>query len=90
MTGVGPRKVGGIYRSGYSGDHYEVLHIGEGYAAEGGTSRINWSPWSITVRSVGGNAYGPERTHCTAWVDATTDRRTYMHDTVIDDAREPF
>ena len=82
MTGVGPRKVGGIYRSGYSGDVYEVLHIGIGHE-----TRIHWSPWSITVRTVGDDW---TRTHCTAWCDESTDRRTHMHDSIVDDVREPF
>jgi hypothetical protein len=58
---IGPREVGGRYRSGYWGDEYEVVAIDRNPAT-------TWMAWSITVRDVNG-----QRTHCTAW-DPTRDR----------------
>ncbi|GAA2154377.1 hypothetical protein GCM10009760_53250 [Kitasatospora kazusensis] len=49
---LGPQQVGGIYRSGYWDDVYEVLAIRTG------------SPWQITVRALGETRI---RTHCTGW-----------------------
>ncbi|WP_042422223.1 hypothetical protein [Streptacidiphilus anmyonensis] len=57
---IGPRQVGGIYRTGYSGDVYEVLEIDHG-------PRSQWPvTWQITVRTVGTDHV---RRHCTAWED---------------------
>ncbi|MFJ5927614.1 hypothetical protein ACIQF6_33965 [Kitasatospora sp. NPDC092948] len=55
---IGPRQVGGIYRSGYAGAVYEVLAIDPG-------PRIGaWPVWRITVRLLGATAAVQ---HCTAW-----------------------
>lgn len=53
---IGPRKVGGRYRSRYSGKTYEVLAIEPG-------PRPTWPTWQITVRGEDGQI----RSHCTAW-----------------------
>lgn len=55
---IGPRVVGGRYRSGYWRDEYLVTHVGIGTE-----SRIPWSAWSITCK----DPDGTERTHCTSW-----------------------
>ena len=60
---IGPRVVGGIYRTPYGGYEYEVLHIGTGKE-----SRIPWAQWSITVR-VASDSVKSVRTHCTSWDD---------------------
>jgi hypothetical protein len=49
---LGPQQVGGIYRSGYWGDVYEVLAI------------RTESPWQITVRTLGESRI---RSHCAGW-----------------------
>ncbi|GAA2815080.1 hypothetical protein GCM10010441_44640 [Kitasatospora paracochleata] len=64
---IGPRCVGGIYRSGYSDSVYEVLAIDPG-------PREGWPTWRITVRTLGEDM---TRWHCTAW-DADHD-----HDQVV-------
>jgi hypothetical protein len=53
---IGPRKVGGRYRSHYGDAVYEVLAIEPG-------PRSTWPTWQITVRGEGGQI----RSHCTAW-----------------------
>ncbi len=60
---IGPRRVGGFYHCGSSGDLYEVLAIDPG-------PRRAWPSWLITVRTVGTTTV---RSHCTAW-DADRDR----------------
>lgn len=52
---IGPRKVGGSYRSGYWGENYTVLAIGLGADILGG--------WNMTCRW----ADGRTTTHATAW-----------------------
>jgi hypothetical protein len=52
---IGPRQVGGHYRSG--GDEYEVV------ALDPGPRQGAWPIWQITVRGED----GIERSHCTAW-----------------------
>ncbi|WP_327071888.1 hypothetical protein [Kitasatospora sp. NBC_01302] len=55
---IGPRRVGGIYRSAYITDiPYEVLAIEPG-------PREGWPTWQITVRTVGEDRI---RRHCAAW-----------------------
>ncbi|MET9183150.1 hypothetical protein ABZX88_33815 [Kitasatospora aureofaciens] len=54
---IGPRAVGGYYRSAYSDSVYEVLAIDPG-------PREGWPVWRITVRTLGEDA---TRWHCTAW-----------------------
>jgi hypothetical protein len=54
---IGPRRVGGIYRSGGSGDVYQVLDIQPG-------PRPSWPIWQITVQYLD---ISEARTHCTAW-----------------------
>lgn len=62
-TQIGPRVVGGRYRSGYGGTAYEVLAI------ERGPRRLGtWPVWDITVRYDDGR----QTTHCTSW-DASRD-----------------
>ena len=56
---IGPRVVGGHYRSGYWGITYVVVSIDVGE-----DSQIPWSDWSITERD---DADGRIRVHCTAW-----------------------
>lgn len=60
-TQIGPRKVGGRYYNGYSGQEYEVLNIE--------TGRPTWPVWLITVRWADGHT----TSHCTAW-DPKRDR----------------
>ncbi|MFD8597484.1 hypothetical protein ACFV1L_21020 [Kitasatospora sp. NPDC059646] len=57
---IGPRRVGGIYRSGYSGAVYEVL------AVDPGPRTGTWPVWQITVRILGGTR---AIEHCTGWED---------------------
>ncbi|MEE1783046.1 hypothetical protein PUR71_08970 [Streptomyces sp. SP17BM10] len=54
---IGPRRVGGFYRSVYSDTVYEVLAIDPG-------PRESWPVWQITVRTLGESS---SRWHCTAW-----------------------
>ncbi|MFE4604319.1 hypothetical protein ACFRKE_26095 [Kitasatospora indigofera] len=54
---IGPRAVGGFYRSAYSDVVYEVLAIEPG-------PRPQWPTWKITVRTLGEST---SRWHCTAW-----------------------
>ncbi|MGE7437021.1 hypothetical protein [Kitasatospora sp. NPDC001175] len=54
---IGPRAVGGFYRSAYSDVVYEVLAIESG-------PRPQWPTWKITVRTLGEST---SRWHCTAW-----------------------
>jgi hypothetical protein len=56
---IGPRKVGGRYRSGYDGGEYEVVGIDPG-------PRDTWPIWEITVRRTEGRR-SVEVSHCTAW-----------------------
>lgn len=56
---LGPRQVGGRYRSGYWGDDYAVLAVR--------TDRDDWMRWSITVATDAELAEGGSRTHCTRW-----------------------
>jgi hypothetical protein len=60
---IGPRKVGGRYRSGYSGGEYTVLAIEPG-------PREGWPVWRITVLHDG---WDYPVSHCTAW-DPKRDR----------------
>jgi hypothetical protein len=58
---IGPRRVGGIYRS-YTGDVYEVLELERDRSA-----CTEWPfTWQITVRTLGSSRI---RRHCTAWDD---------------------
>ncbi|MGW4806394.1 hypothetical protein [Kitasatospora sp. NPDC004272] len=54
---IGPRRVGGLYRTGPFDPVYEVLAIDPG-------PRTEWPTWQITVRTLGETRI---RTHCTAW-----------------------
>ncbi|MFF2630865.1 hypothetical protein ACFVUN_34520 [Kitasatospora griseola] len=54
---IGPRRVGGIYRSGYSGAVYEVVAVDPG-------PRTEWPTWQITTRILGATT---TVRHCTAW-----------------------
>ncbi|MFB7672249.1 hypothetical protein ACFC26_12615 [Kitasatospora purpeofusca] len=54
---IGPRAVGGFYRSAYSDVVYEVLAIESG-------PRPVWPTWKITVRTLGEST---SRCHCAAW-----------------------
>ncbi|WP_404870971.1 hypothetical protein ACI1MP_37605 (plasmid) [Kitasatospora griseola] len=56
---IGPRRVGGIYRSGYSGAVYEVVAVDPG-------PRTEWPIWQITTRILGATI---AVRHCTAWED---------------------
>ncbi|MGW2547117.1 hypothetical protein ACWC5I_41145 [Kitasatospora sp. NPDC001574] len=60
---IGPRRVGGVYRAGYSGALYEVLAIEPG-------PRNAWPTWQMAVRTVGESEL---RRHCTEW-DAERDQ----------------
>ncbi|MFF2080603.1 hypothetical protein ACFVXG_38295 [Kitasatospora sp. NPDC058162] len=60
---IGPRAVGGYYRSGYSDTVYEVLAIEPGPLP-------GWPVWRITVRTLGETS---SRWHCSAW-DERRDR----------------
>ncbi|WP_327075618.1 hypothetical protein OG196_43630 (plasmid) [Kitasatospora purpeofusca] len=55
---IGPRAVGGYYRSHHSDIVYEVLAI------EPGPRRPAWPTWKITVRELGASR---SYWHCTAW-----------------------
>jgi hypothetical protein len=56
---IGPRRVGGIYRTHY-GDVYEVLELERDRSA-----CTKWPvTWQITVRTLGSSRI---RRHCTAW-----------------------
>jgi hypothetical protein len=59
---IGPRRVGGVYRSGYWGITYRVeeIHTGPG-------GPIPWSEWAIVATDLDGPTPGRTRTHCTAW-----------------------
>ena len=54
---IGPRRVGGLYRTSPFDPAYEVLAVEAGPRAE-------WPTWQITVRTLGEARI---RTHCTAW-----------------------
>ncbi len=54
---IGPRKVGGRYRSGYDGGEYTVTAIDPG-------PREGWPVWQITVLHDGSDY---PVSHCTAW-----------------------
>ncbi|MGW4651319.1 hypothetical protein [Kitasatospora sp. NPDC004289] len=54
---IGPRAVGGYYRSYHSGVVYEVLAVDPG-------PRPQWPTWKITVRTLGEST---SRWHCTGW-----------------------
>ncbi|MFJ2781556.1 hypothetical protein [Kitasatospora sp. NPDC087315] len=54
---IGPRRVGGLYRTSPFDPVYEVLAVDPGPRAE-------WPTWQITVRTLGETRI---RTHCTAW-----------------------
>jgi hypothetical protein len=52
----GPRRVGGIYLSGYWGEQYEVLDL---------------AGYSVRIRWVTGPSKGQERCHSTGWCYST-------------------
>ncbi|GAA2121494.1 hypothetical protein GCM10009759_71270 [Kitasatospora saccharophila] len=54
---IGPRAVGGFYRSAFSDVVYEVLAIEPG-------PRPQWPTWKITTRQLGEST---SRWHCAAW-----------------------
>lgn len=64
---IGPRRVGGRYRS--HGEEYVVLDLD--------SARDDWMRWSVTVATDTEQAAGSSRTHCTAW-DPARDQVIYQ------------
>lgn len=61
---IGPRQVGGVYRSDYSGVTYRVERILHG---EDARAQIPWSDVAIVEVDLDGSSAGQRRVHCTEW-----------------------
>jgi hypothetical protein len=63
---IGPRRVGGVYRSAYWGVTYQVERILLGQDAR---KVIAWSDWAVVEVDLDGPTAGQRHTHCTPWDD---------------------
>jgi hypothetical protein len=65
-SSIGPRRPGGVYLNGYSGERYTVEAITRDPDE---VARLLYSggDWAITIKPLDGDRAGITRPHCTPW-----------------------